>query len=130
MLAEVSALAWKWSSGGCWSQEKQFPSCPTGKVTAATRCIQDGYYPVHTGYYPIHTDTHRATISSFFPLPPAVLSAVPRHSAASAEVFTQTQTWKPQLRLHPRVTSPQFHAVSVVPSMLQMGRVGELFKLK
>lgn len=93
--------------GECPSMELEFqrvlepretvPSCLTGKVTAATHCLQDHYYPTRT-------DMHRATISSFFPLTPAVLSAVPRHSAVSAEVFTQIQLWKPQLCLHPWVT--------------------------
>lgn len=119
--------------GECPSMELEFwrvlepretvPACPTGKVTAATHCLQDRYYPTHT-------DMHRATISSFFPLTPAVLSAVPRHSAVSAEVFTQIQLWKPQLHLHPRVTPHKVLCSECRPLHATEGQGEWLFKLK
>lgn len=93
--------------GECPSMELEFwrvlepretvPACPTGKVTAATHCLQDRYYPTHT-------DMHRATISSFFPLTPAVLSAVPRHCRISRSIHTNTAMEAPAAFASPRYT--------------------------
>lgn len=116
MLAEVSALAWSWSFGGCWSQEKQFPPVPWERSLqphTASRTVIIQLTPICT--------KQPLALSSLWPL--QCYQQYPDTLPYQQKYSHKYSYGSPSCVCIPALHPTKFYAVSAVPSMLQKGRV-------